>query len=104
MEEFEEPDEDDLECQPFDWERLLRWLLVAGLILWVLGGAASTIIAYFEIGGGFLTAGSEGCCHVAAAAYKISVVVESIAFRTWIAAASLLIFLWYRTRMRDTQP
>jgi hypothetical protein len=105
MEEPEEADEEEEELPPFDWERLFRWLLVVGLVLWVVAGAIETfVLASVGVGGGLFATGSETSGRVAARIVKISAVVESIAFRTWIASGAFLIFLWYRTKTRDEAP
>jgi hypothetical protein len=105
----DEPEEtDDLDLRPFDWEKLFRWLFVAGLTLWVVAGALnSVLIAYFwdffYIDTGDFVTNSEAAGRAVVRISQVSVPAENVAFKVWIAAGALLAFLWLRARTRYVQ-
>jgi uncharacterized membrane protein len=104
----EPADADPLNLPPINWGRILRWLFLTGLSLWVLAGAVGTVfLAYFATPAysgfdpGFYTGNAGG---LAVAIAKASITVESIAFKLWIASGVLLALLWLRARSGDVNP
>jgi hypothetical protein len=96
-----EPEYDDSDPRPLDWEKLFRWLFVIGVSLWVIAGAVYIVLlAYFAgpFGGTFYT-DSESAGRIVTAITRIAFTVESIAFKAWIASGVLLAFVWLRTRL-----
>ena len=103
-----EPEDDGLDLPPFDWEKLFRRLFLIGLSLWVLGGTISTIInGYFVYFSGPLFgsgSGSETATKATGAIYTLSITVQLIAFRVWVASGLLLVFLWFRATTSHVEP
>ncbi len=101
-----QPEDDGLDLPPFDWEKLLRRLFVIGLVLWVLGGTISVVVAgYFEeFSVPAFGTGSERATTTAEAIAKVTLAVDAIAFRVWFASGVLLVFLWFRARTSHAEP
>jgi hypothetical protein len=85
---------------PFNWERLLLGLFVVGMTLWVLGGAASSILIAYSVDPASGSTASEAASQTVADAYKAFHTVETIAFKLWIACAVTLVLPWFRTGTR----
>ncbi len=98
-----EPEDDGLDLPPFNWEKLFRWLFLISLALWVLSGTIATIVeGYFQYRSGpSLGAGSA---RALVAIERLTLTVQIIAFRVWVASGVLLVFLWFRPRTSHVEP
>jgi hypothetical protein len=91
--------EGDEDVLPFDWRGLLVKLLLGGVVLWVLAGAVRIILSVYSVPGeGFIGLGEESYSGTTLRVVQAATVVESIAFKVWVAAAVLLGFVWLRDR------
>jgi hypothetical protein len=79
------------------WGKVLRWTVLAGVIVWVIAGLAAKIIEVttdFQIVFGNLSSNARSDL------FRAALVLETFAFRLWVGALALLAVLWLARNLK----
>jgi hypothetical protein len=71
------------------WGKVLRWAVLVGVILWIVGGLANNIIG---------ATASVAFSNL----FKATYVLEGFAFRLWVGVLALLAVLWLARSLKSS--